>query len=222
MGWLEDALESRGPFAFGELHISFEGDTAVVEGPGEGAQKELPSGPEALRQWVRRDDQGNYRPLPGAKTMPTGWRIRCPVEELVAHLDAAYPLAPRQIALAADGKLRVELAHDVLDRQTGRYAPVRGLEDDRIDAARGSLCASCVKAPLWNDPTRLAEVGVVPCPEPCSVFVALCRELAVLKRVPAACPVDPSLPFAEFGEPGNATRERALEFLRHAASTMAK
>lgn len=215
MDWLQDAINARRPFTFGELHVSFDGDRAVVAAPAEGAsQVELAPDADALRDWLRFDDTGRYRPLPGARTMRRGWRVRCPVSQLPELLDAAYPLAPRQVALAAEGRLRIESAQATLGRQSGRYESVRDLSQQQQDVVREVLCGACIRTPFWHEASVDPRPGVVPCPEPCSVFVALARELAILEELPPEAEVDPRVPFAAFEEPGNELRERCLQALR--------
>jgi hypothetical protein len=54
--------------------------------------------------------------------------------------------------------------------------------------------------------------GDVPCPEPCSVFVSLCREAALWEQAPPQpAAVDDRVAWAAFDEPGNEVREAYLQ-----------
>ncbi len=212
--WLSAAIAARKPFAFGELRVSFEDGDAIVEVPGEGTPRELEPDTDGLREWSRVDVHGRYRPLPGAYGLRRAWRTRCAVEQLRDVLGAIYPLAPRHVAAASRGELRVVSAPEALGRQGGRYAPVRDLSPGRLDVARAELCGRCVKTPFWDEGGHELAEGVIPCPEPCSVFIALARELALLGDPPEPQQLDPDVQFAAFEEAGNEIREACIVRLR--------
>jgi hypothetical protein len=71
-----------------------------------------------------------------------------------------------------------------------------------------------VKRPVWRDDQAappLPGETTIPCPEPCSVLVSLCREAALWQRdPPPSSPIDPGVPFAAFEQPGNDVREAYL------------
>ncbi|GAB4336251.1 MAG: hypothetical protein Kow0010_24040 [Dehalococcoidia bacterium] len=211
----EQAFNERRPFALGEVTVSFVGTSAVVEGPpAGGAPIDLPPDPDAVRAFVREDALGRYRPLSGARTMPPGWRVRCvSAAQLEAVLDAVYPLALRHRAMYARDELDVVGLDVVLSRQTGRYRVARKLSDAGRTLARDVLCTTCVRAPAWAG--QEVEPDDIPCPEPCSVIVALCREAALWEdEPPEPAPVDPGIAFAAFDEPGNEVREAFLAAMR--------
>jgi sirohydrochlorin cobaltochelatase len=203
-------IAGQGAFRLGGLDIAFEGGAAVVSGPaGVGEATEVEGSRACLREWTRSDGAGRYRPLAGARTMRRGWRARCLAAELPALLDEVYPLALRHREQLAMGTLRVVSIEDVLARQTGRYAVAAGLDDDGRRAASEALCSRCVKTPVWRGDTP--DDGTVPCPEPCSVLVSLCREAALWQRErPATSDADLGIAFAAFDEPGNEVREAYL------------
>jgi hypothetical protein len=102
---------------------------------------------------------------------------------------------------------------EALARQSGRYAAARELSAAGREAATRALCKRCVKAPVWHGAT--ASPDTIPCPEPCSVLVSLCREAALWERAtPEATGVDPSVAFADFEQPGNEVRESYLAMRR--------
>mgnify|MGYP006315052175 CR=1 FL=1 len=66
------------PYTFGQLRIEFDGDTPVVHGPADSGEEHSVEAHEgALREWLREDATGRYRPLPTAKTIRPCWYLRC-------------------------------------------------------------------------------------------------------------------------------------------------
>lgn len=193
---------------FGEvtLRIAEDMESTTVVGPaGFGERERLLMTPDELREFTRSDDRGRYRPLPGALTMRTNWEAEVR-GELAAVAEALYPLAAEQQALAEDGELRIVGLDDVLSRQTGRYRTANELDERGRDVAPRVLCGQCVKQPLWRGETW--DEQSIPCPEACSVMVALCREAAVWeKERPSRAEPNPDVAFAAFEEPGNEIRE---------------
>ena len=202
------------PFPFGETHVLLTHDLCYMRvwGPQTEAEPErLELTPDELREWVRVDDHGRYRPLPGAKTMRTGWEVTIATADRdhQAVYDALYPLAMAQRSLGSEG-LRVVSLDEVLLRQASRYKIAAELDREGRRAAANVLCGQCVKAPLWNG-VPWPEGPQIVCPEPCSVLVSLCREAATWQpNPPQPAAVDPDLPFAGFEQPGNEIREAYL------------
>lgn len=206
---LATELAGNQAFALGELSVRREeGGEALISGPGVG-NREVPSTPDAIRAAVRHDDCGRYRPLSGARTMPGGWFTRLPIAEVASVLEVLYPLAIEHMAAAERGDLRTVPLEEVLARQTGRYRVAESLDSRGRETASKVLCGSCVRVPAWRGDT-LAPLAI-PCPEPCSVLVSLCREAALWQEsVPASAPLDLSVPYAAFEVPGNGVREAYL------------
>lgn len=201
-----------GPESLGELTITYDGAVATIHGPpGGGREVLVDAAPDALREWIRCDDSGRYRPLSGARTQRGGWQARClGVGVLTEALDAVYPLALVHLDEARQGTLRtVDLRH-VLDRQTGRYEVAARLDAPGRDAAVRTLCGGCVRAPAWAGHATLTG-GAIPCPEPCSVLVSLCREAAAWQdNPPLPARIDEEVGWANFEQPGNGVRESYL------------
>lgn len=194
---------------FGELTITRVSIGVPPDPPGT-PLRILPSDADALAAFVRHDSQGAYRPLSGARTLPRGWEVILGRSlSLEAALEAIYPLSTVHQRQFEDGTLEVVPLQAVLERQTGRYEGAAALSDAGRELAISVLCGGCVRTPVWHgDPCDESEI---PCPEPCSVLVALCREAALWEAVrPALAPADPAVPFAAFEEPGNELRERYL------------
>lgn len=210
-------MVNRTAFRLGQLRVEFEGETAVVHGPaGESPEAQIESTEDALRDRVRYDDSGRYRPLPGAANLPTGWRVRTgPALPLSLALDTVYPLAMLHRSQQRAGVLRVVSLQDALQRQTGRYARAASLPPAAREVAAAVLCGRCVKRPVWRG--AATDSDEIPCPEPCSVMVSLCRDAALWEAVPPTpSPVEPGAPLAAFETPGNEIRE---EYLRQRFAT---
>ena len=140
--------------------------------------------------------------------MRPNWRVRCSAAlPLAAALEIVYPLAMLHIKQHRDGALRVVTLQTVLERQTGRYARAVALPEDSRAVAARVLCGRCIKQAVWHGAT--VEGGQIPCPEPCSVLVSLCRDAALWEPAPPPpTPVDPTLSWAAFESPGNELREQ--------------
>lgn len=202
--------ELQAPSAIGELRI----DADRVCGPGTPAV-ELPPDPEVIRRYVRFDDAGRYRPLPGARGLRSGWYVRttatCTAVDIV---EAVYPLALVHRQQAAAGSLRVVPLDAALARQSGRYESAASLSHRGRQLVRDILCGQCVRTPVWPLATSdelPAPNSSLPCPEPCSVLIALAREAAAWEAdPPPPAPPDPAVPVAAFETPGCTLRERLL------------
>jgi hypothetical protein len=106
---------------FGQLVITETDKGTSIGVPGE-PMRVLESSPEALAEFVRTDDFGRYRPLSGANTLPTGWKVALSEQlPLDLALEIVYPLALAHQRQLAQGALRVVPLEDVLARQSGRY-----------------------------------------------------------------------------------------------------
>lgn len=207
---IRERIQAREPFELGELQVMFESNGALVSGPASGAATtEVECSRQAVRNWVRVDDEGRYRPLPTAMSMRHDWRVRCEQGELEELLDEIYPLAITHIEQLEAGMLRVVGLEEVLGRQRGRYQAAAELDEAGRAVAREVLCRGCVRAPVWAG--EAPAEGQIPCPEPCSVMVSLCREAALWQRdPPAPSEPDPGVAFAAFDKPGNEVREAFL------------
>ena len=205
-----DAIAARRDFTLGEVMVAFREGRVELSGPRSGPEAvDLEPTVEALREHVRFDGQGHYRPLSGASTMPGGWRVSLPGNLIEAAIEAVYPQAVLHQEQAAQGTLRVVPFEEVVARQRGRYRIAGELDNEGRGRARDVLCGRCVRTPVWAGAT--ASEGAIPCPEPCSVIVALCREAALWQReTPEPAEPDASVAFADFPEPGNEIREAYL------------
>ena len=205
-----EAIAAGRSFAFGEIDVAFGEGRVTLTGPRAGsAPRVIEATVEALREHVRFDDRGRYRPLSGARTMPGGWRAVLPARLAGAALDAVYPLAMLHQAQAAAGRLRVVPFAETAARQRGRERAAGELDAAGRDRARATLCGNCVRTPVWAGES--ADADAIPCPEACGLLLALCREAARWRDAPPpSAPPDADVPHAAFGTPGNEVREAYL------------
>ena len=205
-----EVIAARREFALGEVRVAFRAGRVELSGPRRGAEP-VPLAPtvEALRQHVRDDDDGRYRPLSGARTMPGGWRVSLPESLAEAAIEAVYPQALLHQCQAAKGTLRVVAFEEVIARQRGRYRVAGELDAEGRQQASAVLCGGCVRTPVWTAETATDD-GIL-CPEPCSVMIALCREAALWQReAPAPATPNTEVAYADFAAPGNEIREAYL------------
>lgn len=196
---------------FGELRVTEDAGGTVLHGPRRrGPEIEVESNEHALREHVRFDQHGRYRPLSGARSLRGGWRVACGTDfPLDEALETVYPLALTHRRQFDTGALELVPLKRVLQRQAGRYEVAGGLPAEAGLLASEALCATCVRTPAWRGDAVAG--GAIPCPEPCSVLVSLCREAALWESVPpASAPPNPGVAFAAFDEPGNELREQYL------------
>ena len=195
----------------GELRLTYGLDTVVIDGPpGGGSPIELPADADAVRQHCRLDRLGRYRPLSGLRGLPGGWQVRCvTLTEADTVVETVYPLALEHLAAYGEGRLHVAGLEAVLARQSGRYEVAAQLDAAGRQLATAVLCGACVRAPVGAG--RLAGLGQIPCPEACSMLVALCREATLWQaNPPVAAGASPSVPLGAFDQPGNPFREAYL------------
>lgn len=146
--------------------------------------------PLDARELVKLDDEGRYRPLKTAPTLPTGWHYPdLDAEELVRTIDFIYPATIENWHREREGDLDVTQFREAADRQTGIYDIVSELSGDQLEAAAEACCvdSQCLKRRQWDedDETELdvdRGDGEFPCREPCSVFIAAARKFVTLER----------------------------------------
>src|SRR6185437_2660421 len=97
----------------------------------------------------------------------------------------------------------------------GRYSVAASLDAHGRRLASEVLCSQCVRVPVWRgvqtDAAERGGVARIPCPEPCSVLVSLCREAALWQQSPPVrSEPDRTVAFAAFETPGNEMREAYL------------
>ncbi len=185
----DDALRE-----WGELAVLRDGDGDGGDGSGgyelrhrddrtaASADLQALGGVADARDVARHDDYGRYRPLKGAPSLRTGWRLPgLDAAELVDAVGYVYPASVINWHRERTGALDVSHYRPTAERQTGIYAEVSDLDSDEVERLASALCAGCTKRREWDE--REGEPldaprgdGEIPCREPCSFLVAAARE----------------------------------------------
>jgi len=146
--------------------------------------------PLDARRLVKHDDDGDYRPLSTAPSLPHGWVFEdLDGDALVETVEFVYPATVANWHRERDGALDVTHYREAAERQTGIYEIVADLTPEQLEWATEACCADsqCLKRREWDydEDTELATErgeGEFPCREPCSLFVAAARKFVTLER----------------------------------------
>jgi sirohydrochlorin cobaltochelatase len=141
----------------------------------------LPSS-EELREMIRLDAQGSFRPLRAAPSLRRGWLIHTPnLETLQLALDYIYPGELANWTLWLSTALPVTPWSETAGRQSGRFHVVHEMEEAAVQELIASTCArGCLKQRLWPSTAQplhapLDEIPLI-CPEACNFLVGKARE----------------------------------------------
>jgi len=149
--------------------------------------------PLDVRELVKYDDRGRYRPLKAAPTLPTGWVFPdLSAGELVRAVDFAYPATIENWHREREGRLDVSHWRETMDRQTGIYGVVqtwdRGEGHEHVERVAEACCvdSQCLKRRAWEyDDDADLDVpggdGEFPCREPCSLVISGARQWTKLE-----------------------------------------
>ncbi len=146
--------------------------------------------PAAIRDLSRFTDDGEYRPLKTAPTLPSGWSFAArDGDDLYRTVEHVYPATVANWHREREGDLDVTHFEEAAARQTGIYAEVEELDRNALERAAEACCvdSQCLKRRAW-DASEGDELdaprgdGKFPCREPCSLFVAGAREFLRLER----------------------------------------
>jgi len=144
--------------------------------------------PLDARELRKRDDDGRYRPLSTAPTMPTGWTfVDLDPVDLVTAVDALYPATVANWYREREGELDVTHWHEAVSRQTGIYGVVqtwdRGEGTEHVEWVAEACCddSQCLKRREWEydgetDLDADGGDGVFPCREPSSLVASAARK----------------------------------------------
>lgn len=138
--------------------------------------------PEGLRDRVRRDDAGVFRPVRTLRTLPRGWRAVADEAELRRTLHNLYPAVVEETHSYTCHTLRATPWATTARRQTGMYAKVQKATPAQVEEVAQRVCTGCLRTRLWTGAhlsrTFLDGVpGGIPCAEACTYFVAAVRDL---------------------------------------------
>lgn len=170
-----------------------------------------------LRDVIRFDDAGGFRPFSGAKTLPTGWVIDGHSHrELSRIVETVYPASIVDWYRETEGALDGTAYAPTAERQTGRFAGLASVPAGVRRATIAACCTDCSRRPVWTD--QGGDGGPIPCREPCSFLL---HAVATVDGVETSGPVDPAVPDGAVDRPGNRYRERSLRARDRGAPTPA-
>ncbi|HEX5177400.1 MAG TPA: DR2241 family protein [Chthoniobacteraceae bacterium] len=150
--WMREGYEQIGEVRIRALETGFELRHYADAGhPVEGLRRVRP---EDVRDLVRLDAHGKFRPLKTVPNLARGWILVVPdVGALRRMLDQFYPAMVGILVSQQQGTLEPVSLRETLERQTGMYAVTRRISDDDADRLAGSFCesgAGCLKTILWQ------------------------------------------------------------------------
>lgn len=153
--------------------------------------------PFYARELAQLTNAGAHRPLKTAPNLRQGWAlVDLDAAGLWTALGYLYPAAAVHWHAGRTGTLRVTHWRDTATRQTGIYQPVRLLPAGVVPRVVRACCADavCLRRVAWDvdeltflgSPDEGPVVGdaAVPCPEACSIFISLARQVVKLERAP--------------------------------------
>ncbi len=184
---------------WGELHIR-----VTADGPGHRSYEirhvddadapraalERYTDPAAVRDIARYDARGRYRPLETAPTLQSGWAfVELDAADVVRTVDRFYPATIANWHRERRGDLDVTHWRAAAERQTGIYDVVDALDGEAVAWLAEACCvdSECLKRRAWDEdddePLGVPRGdGEFPCREPCSLVIAVAREIAVAER----------------------------------------
>jgi hypothetical protein len=155
------------------------------------------SDPFYARELAQVTNAAEHRPLKTAPNLRQGWAlVDLDARGMWTALDYLYPACAGHWHAGRTGTLRVTHWRETAGRQSGIYQPVKLLADDVVPRVVRACCADavCLRRVAWDvdDFTFLAPPdegpvegdAAVPCPEACSIFISLARQVVKLERAP--------------------------------------
>ena len=135
-----------------------------------------------VRELIRLDADGNFRPLRAAPNLRRGWIMTCSdFSELWSILEYLYPAEIANWLLWKQNALPTTPWQETAERQTGRFRVVREIDDAEIKELVAGVCErGCLKRRLWAPVAQSVEAvpNEIPllCPEACNYLVGKARE----------------------------------------------
>ncbi|TYT63388.1 DR2241 family protein [Natrialba swarupiae] len=153
------------------------------------ADLEVYDDPRTAREIATTDEDGRYRPLKTAPTLPSGWAFTgLSGDELVETVGSVYPATIANWHRERLGELDVDHWLETAERQTGIYDVVDELPRDAVEWMADACCvdSQCLRRREWEyEEGDELDVdggdGPFPCREPCSLVVAAARKWAILE-----------------------------------------
>ena len=146
--------------------------------------------PLEARELFKTDDDGRYRPLRTAPTLPTGWAfVDLDGHDLFRFVDYTYPATVANWHREREGDLDVTHWAETAERQTGIYDVLDELDAEAVDWIAEACCvdSQCLRRREWqyDDGRELSADGgdgTFPCREPCSLVIAAARKWTTLEN----------------------------------------
>ena len=156
------------PFPYGDLLIERDESQFLIS-CGENHEKLIET-PSALRAWVIKDANGNFRPLRTGKDLVRGWCVVVDdVESLLGVIETVYPGLWIDVVQHQAGKLDIQSLEQTAARQVGIYKQVGTLaHTTQLPELIHAHCGACVRQPTWY---RANDINALPCPEACQPFM---------------------------------------------------
>ena len=147
--------------------------------------------PEGVREQVRLDERGAYRPVHTLRSLSRGWRAVLSASDLPRAVHLLYPAVVEESYAHHHHALRCTPWAATARRQTGIYAKVQKASPQQVEEVAREVCGGCLKTRLWAGETLHQTFfngvpGAVPCAEACTLLVAEVREALSAKRPPPA------------------------------------
>ncbi len=143
-------------------------------------------GADAVREIVRYDDAGNYRPLKTAPNLRHNWELRlASVEELRLALDFFYPAALGHWLAWLRNAFHAIPLRQTLGRQSGMYRVAARITDVQAQDLIRNFCGQgCLRHIGWGIATSQElvlnpENREIPllCPEACHLYISEARRV---------------------------------------------
>lgn len=153
------------------------------------ADLEIHDDPRDARELATYDEDGRYRPLKTAPTLPGGWAFTgLSGAELVETVEFFYPATVANWHRELSGNLDVDHWLETAERQTGIYDVIDELPREAVEWMTEACCvdSQCLRRREWqyeagDDLAVDGGDGPFPCREPCSLVVAAARKWATLE-----------------------------------------
>ncbi|WP_339104396.1 DR2241 family protein [Haloterrigena salinisoli] len=152
-------------------------------------QLEVYDDPRDAREISTYDEDGRYRPLKTAPTLPSGWAFTgLSGGELVETVEFFYPATVANWHRELRGTLDVDHWSETAERQTGIYDVLDEMPREAVEWMAEACCvdSQCLRRREWEfDEDEALDVdggdGPFPCREPCSLVVAAARKWTILE-----------------------------------------
>lgn len=185
-----------------------------------------------VREIARFDETGQYRPLPGATTLQSGWTlVGLTGPQLIEAVEAIYPVSITSWYRDRNGQLDVTSYVDLAIRQSGRYDRLEERSETELACTVEAVCGNCVKRREWGHRDDEAidvfqHERRIPCRAPCSFFLEAARTFDDLQPTSGrALDITPEEqrdppPAGELDNPANPYRRRYRAATRRRAEAM--